>query len=240
MNTTAHSEIEELRLTKNENENINDELDLLYQSLNKQDFKQKKGMYIAFLLEFYRVLMGSFLLIVVPQNCGGDICSFNDIIFTIDPYRNTVLYFNALTSLLFVYMYYVELKRENALIDYLEVNPALPRDNSSVGDALIKLSQEHKNEILNLDKMYKHSGLIAISGFSINTILSAITILTHILDNTTITVLVTNILFMSSKLSDIYTITNTKENIFLSAYLIRKIQYNDVDPDYIITVESDI
>ena len=45
---------------------------------------------------------------------------------------------------------------------------------------------------------------------------------------------------MSSKLSDIYTITNTKENIFLSAYLIRKIQYNDVDPDYIITVESDI
>ena len=36
-------------------------------SLNQQDNKQKIGMYIAFIMEFYRVLMGSFLMLFVPQ-----------------------------------------------------------------------------------------------------------------------------------------------------------------------------
>jgi hypothetical protein len=36
---------------------------------------------------------------------------------------------------------------------------------------------------------------------------------------------------MVTKLGDIYTITNTEQNIFYSAYLKNKLQYNDVDPD---------
>ena len=36
---------------------------------------------------------------------------------------------------------------------------------------------------------------------------------------------------MGMKLYDIKSITETDKNIFLSAYLTRKIQYNDVDPD---------
>jgi hypothetical protein len=36
---------------------------------------------------------------------------------------------------------------------------------------------------------------------------------------------------MVTKLGDIYAITNTEQNIFYSAYLKNKLQYNDVDPD---------
>ena len=36
---------------------------------------------------------------------------------------------------------------------------------------------------------------------------------------------------MSSKLGNVYEVAHTKSNIFLSSYLTRKLQYNDVDPD---------
>ena len=36
---------------------------------------------------------------------------------------------------------------------------------------------------------------------------------------------------MVTKLGDIYAIANTEQNIFYSAYLKNKLQYNDVDPD---------
>ena len=49
-----------------------------------------------------------------------------------------------------------------------------------------------------------------------------------------LTVFITNGLFMGLKLVDTQTITATDKNIFLSAYLTRRIQYNDVDPDKMI------
>jgi hypothetical protein len=40
---------------------------------------------------------------------------------------------------------------------------------------------------------------------------------------------------MSIKLIDVNTVTNTNEHIFLSAYLAERVQYNDVDPDKIVS-----
>jgi hypothetical protein len=63
-------------------------------------------------------------------------------------------------------------------------------------------------------------------------VLSGIVILKdHYLDDKTLTVFITNGLFMALKLNDTQTVTATDKNIFLSAYLTRRIQYNDVDPD---------
>jgi hypothetical protein len=42
---------------------------------------------------------------------------------------------------------------------------------------------------------------------------------------------------MVSKLSDVYLTVNTDKNVFYSAYLKGKIQYNDVDPDKIKLLE---
>ena len=41
---------------------------------------------------------------------------------------------------------------------------------------------------------------------------------------------------MGLKVSDVYTTVNTKKNIFYSAYLKNKVQFNDVDPDKIMSV----
>lgn len=207
---------------------------------NDQDFKQKVGMYVAFIMEFYRVLMGSFLLVFVPQKCGEDICGLFENVIVDKPLIDTAFSFNVITFGIFLMMYSAELIRENSMINYLHVNPELARDNESVGEVLVKLPKEKRDFILHWDKHYQTFGRIAIVSFIINLGFSGYAVFTHYLDNKTVTVFLTNALFMALKLMDTKTITETEENIFLSAYLTRKIQYNDVDPDklYISRIED--
>ena len=53
----------------------------------------------------------------------------------------------------------------------------------------------------------------------------------YYLDNKTTTTYITNVLFMVTKVIDIYFTVNTEKNIFYSAYIRYKIQYNDVELD---------
>tara|TARA_B100001173_G_C15916123_1_gene516319 strand:- start:685 stop:906 length:222 start_codon:yes stop_codon:yes gene_type:complete len=45
---------------------------------------------------------------------------------------------------------------------------------------------------------------------------------------------------MGSKVYDVYNTVNTKPNIFYSAYLKNKVQFNDVDPDKIIVLQNEV
>ena len=188
---------------------------------------------MAFIMEFYRVLMGSFLLVFVPQKCGEDICGLFENVIVDKPWIDTAFSFNVITFGIFLMMYGAELIRENSMINYLHVNPELARDNESVGEALVKLPREKKDFILQWDKRYQTLGRISVVIFIVNLGFSGYAVFSHYLDNKTLTVFLTNALFMALKLSDTKTITETEENVFLSAYLTRKIQYNDVDPDKI-------
>ena len=141
---------------------------VLMEKMNDQDFKQKVGMYLAFIMEFYRVLMGSFLLIFVPQKCGDEMCGMFENVATGKPLIDTAFGINVVTFGLFLAMYYAELTRENSMINYLHVNPELPRDNEAVGEVLIKLPAHKKLYILDWDKKYQTLGRIAIGSFLIN------------------------------------------------------------------------
>ena len=208
-------------------------------SLNQQDNKQKIGMYIAFIMEFYRVLMGSFLMLFVPQKCDNEICGLFEKVVTGNPVIDTAFAINIAVFSLFMAMYYTELTRENKMINYLHVNPELPRDNEAVGEALVNLPEEKRQSILLWDKRYQSTGRIGMVGFIINLGLSGYAIFLNYLDNKTVTVFLTNALFMGLKLNDVKTVTETDTNIFLSAYLMRKVQYNDVDPDKKMLTVSD-
>ena len=72
----------------------------------------------------------------------------------------------------------------------------------------------------------------------INAVLSSIVVYSNYLDSKTVTVYLTNLLFMGLKVSDVYSTVNTKKNVFYSAYLKNKVQFNDVDPDKIIFDEE--
>ena len=197
-----------------------------------QDCKQKMNVASTLVLEFYRVLMGSLLLFFVPQDCDGEICSFSQNFNRDDNgLSKTAFAANLLTLASFIYMYKIEVQRENSMIDYLHVNPDKARTNEAVEEALSLLPMEIKNKIWEFDKKYMLSGYLSMGAFSFNAIISTIVILQNYMNDKTVTALLTNVLFMGMKLNDVYSIVHTDKNIFLSSYLTRKIQFNDADPD---------
>jgi hypothetical protein len=155
-----------------------------------------------------------------------------------DTMSQVAISFNAMTMLTFLFLYFIEVKRENKLINYLEVNRFTPVDNESVGEALEKLSTVKKNNILKFDNYYQKAGYVSTASFVINAVLSSIVVYSNYLDSKTVTVYLTNLLFMGLKVSDVYSTVNTKKNVFYSAYLKNKVQFNDVDPDKIIFDEE--
>lgn len=205
--------------------------DKITAKLNDQDFMQKMSVYISFIFELYRVVMGSFLILFVPQKCGEDSCTIFEPVNAGKRLNDAAFGVNILTFCLFLCMYYAEISRETKMITYLHVNTEEPCDNDAVGEALRKLPEDKKSSILACDKLYLRTGQVALVGFIANTVLSSIAIYDNFLDGKTTSSLVTNILFMLLKIHETYTITNTAENIFYSAYLNERVQFNDVDPD---------
>ena len=209
-------------------------VETIYENSNSQDFKQKTNVATTLILEIYRVLMGAFLVIFVPQKCDDTICTINQNIIRTDTMSVIAISFNSITLFTFLVLYFIEVKRENKLITYLEVNKFEPLDNESVGTALKKLPSKKKNTIWNYDRYYKKAGYLSTIAFVLNAILSSVVLAGHYLDSKTVTVYLTNVLFMGSKVNDVYNTVNTKRNIFYSAYLKNKTQFNDVDPDKVV------
>jgi hypothetical protein len=210
---------------------------LYYIMIKSQDDKQKIEVAISFLFQLYRVVVSSFLILFVPQKCDNDLCSYSD---NLESDNNTYTFglaMNFFTMLIFLMLYMVELNREKFLIKYLEVNDNLPYDNESVEKALEKIDSKRKNKLWKLDYYYQNIGKISIFSFITNSVVSSVIIYDYYLDNQTTTTLVTNILFMATKIYDVYVTVYTDKNIFYSAYLQRKLQFNDVDPQKMITIE---
>jgi hypothetical protein len=126
-------------------------------------------------------------------------------------------------------MYYIELKRENRLIKYLDVNLNLPMSNEAVKTALESIAVNKKNKILSIDKQYQIISYITIGMFALNSFISGIVVFNFYLGSQTTTTLITSLLFMFSKLFNVYSISNTEQNIFYSAYMTTRIQFNDLD-----------
>ena len=208
------------------------------EKLSDQDFTQKLNVYISFIFELYRVVMGSFLILFVPQKCGEELCTMMEPIQNGNQLTNAAFGVNIATFCLFLCMYYAEITRENKMITYLHVNKEEPCDDDAVCEALKKLPVDKKQSILLWDKRYLRTGQVALFGFIANAVLSSIVIYDNFLDSKTTSALITNILFMALKINETYSITNTSENIFYSAYLNERVQFNDADPDKVIELDE--
>lgn len=199
--------------------------------LNDQDFMQKVNVATTVCFELYRSIISSFLILFVPQKCGDHLCSINENLSLDNELYSAGVVFNFITMCILVILYFIEVKRENKLITYLEVNKSKAFDNDSVYTALENIAIEKRDSIYFWDKCYQFSSYSTIICFTINATLSGIIVHNYYLDDRTTTTFVTNILFMAMKLMDVQNTVNSEKNIFYSAYLKTKIQYNDVDPD---------
>jgi len=223
--------IDEITTKSSKRTSFIDDLKDIKETVSGQDFQQKTSSYITFTLEMYRVLMGTLLLLFVPQKCGNDLCSMTQIITKTDPNYIGNISVNIMTFLAFFLMYVIELRRENKMISYLEVNKEFPCDNDAVGEALLLLPEDKRKVVLNLDGSYQKACYIAALFYIGNSVYSGLTIYENFYDSKTTTVFITNLLFLLGKLIDVYGLANTETNIFYSAYLKDKVQYNYADPD---------
>ena len=198
-----------------------------------QDSNQRMNVIVQFMIELYRVLTSSLLILFVPQECNGELCTLSDNIQW-DPELtyNVAIVVNFITLGSFLGLYIIEAIRENRLIKYLDVNPELSNDNDHVKQATLILPMEKYSKILNIDRLYQIVSYISITIYGINVILSSIIINEYYFGSQTASTLLTYILFMATKLNNVYTICNTEKHIFLSAYLKTNVQYNDVDHTY--------
>tara|TARA_B110000967_G_scaffold6733_1_gene6739 strand:+ start:157 stop:942 length:786 start_codon:yes stop_codon:yes gene_type:complete len=213
-------------------------MEKIQETTSDQDFQQRVSVGTSFITEVFKVIMGALLIIFVPQLCDDHTCSITENMNSTDDARQIAIGFNYFTAASFFILYLIEVKRENKLITYLDVNRFTPVDNDSVGEALINLPMEKRDTILAYDGYYQKIGYIASIAFVVNAIISGIVINENYADSKTATVFVTNLLLMVSKVSEVFSIVNTKKNVFYSAYLTDRVQYNNVDPDKAIDVDA--
>jgi len=241
-----NNEEEEKTSVIKEDEKLSQELVINQEDLEKgkgeeeeeeedQDSSQKMNVLLSLIFEIYRVLMGSMLVLFVPQSCDGEVCTLEDNFNREDGGLTKATFaFNILTMVGFFVLYKIEVSRENLLIDNLDVNPNEERTNEKVAENIEKLDKEIKEQIWKCDEYYKKAGYGCMGLFGINSVLSLIVTLSNYLDDKTLTVLITNILFMGLKINEVFEIVYTEKNIFLSAFLTRKVQFNDIDKDKLI------
>ena len=198
-----------------------------------QDTQQLISVAITLMVQSYQMMIGSLLVIFVPQDCGGSVCTFNQNLSTADrgshaQFRTITILFNFVAFFSFAVMYTFEYRRENYLIAHMDVNDDVAQDGKEVGERMKLLKPETSTEISNRDSMYRMSYYISAVLFVVNTILSYISIMRQPNESTT-TTFVTSAMFMLFKVIDVYSTTSAEKNVFISAYLKVKLQYNDVD-----------
>ena len=203
-----------------------------------QDFRQHVNMAVSVSLELYRVMVSSLLVVFIPQKCGDHVCTLFENIHQNGDEYNMYLIMNYVTVTCFVLMYISEIKREEKLIKLLEVNNTISTDSESVGKRIKLLPEYKKKQIFYNNLQYQCISYLSIIIFIINTITSTKIICKYSLGNQTLINLTTNILFMISKLTNVLGIINTERNVYFSAYLNTKVQFNDLDPREIEKLEK--
>ena len=200
-----------------------------------QDTLQRLSVGVQVLLEMYRVITSSLLILFVPQICVDHICTTTEnLVWETNTY-NTALCFNFISMAFLVNMYYMELVRENRLIKYLAVNPELANDSEEVSKQLELLSINKQNKIFSINRYYRLSSYAALSIYVLNVLLSIAAISRYYAGSQTVSTFVTYILFMMTKFGSVYSLVSTDKNIFYSAYLKSNVQFNDIDHDCKIT-----
>ena len=201
--------------------------------IKNEDLYQRISVLINILFEFYRVISCSLLIIFIPQKCNNDkICTINDKMKWNSMFYGISLAYNFVTLFIFCFLYFLEMRRENVLIKYLDVNPGLPYNKADVEKLLELIPVNKKQKLLYVHNYYQKYANIMIYVYIVNAVLSVIVVTKYRIPNQTISTFITYILFVLIKLNNVYSIANTEEYTFYSAYLTTNMQFNDIDNKY--------
>jgi len=191
------------------------------------DTKQRIQSMCIFCLEFYKVIMGSFLTIFVPQQCDKHVCTISETIEN----EVTCFIFNIVSCITLIHLYFIELKRENWCIKYLDIDPNKANNNL---DKEIEEYPEFKKQMETINKKYKKNALICIAFQGVNITTSVVYIGYHWVGIAALAPLIGYIILMCTKLYNTYFISKASlnEERAYSAYLTISKTYNIIDEDH--------
>lgn len=195
------------------------------------DNKQRISTGLNFILEFYKVLMGTFLISFVPQSCGDHVCSITENIYNTEPLHLAGNIMNLLTFICVLEFYRSELTRENWCIKYLDIDHDKPTNNL---DDEIELYPEYKDKMKSLNTYYLQVTYAAIGMLMLNFVLSSVAIGYDYVGTNTLTSLISFFILVTTKVSSAYGVgrKSVDEEHALSAYLKTAKTYNTIDADY--------
>lgn len=181
-----------------------------------------------FLLEFYKVLMGTCLIAFVPQQCDDHVCSIMENIHSDDPLKIAANCLNALTLLSILAFYRVELMRENWCIHYLDIDHEKPL---TYLDTEIEQYPKYKTEMKILNEEYLLFTYITIAMLCVNFVVSGVSIGFDYAGVNTATAFISFLILVVSKITHAYTIgmKSVHEEHALSAYMTTAETYNTID-----------
>lgn len=195
------------------------------------DNKQRVATGLQFILEFYKILMGTFLIAFVPQDCNGQVCSLTDNITNTETLHMAANICNAVTFFFVLHFYYKELSRENWCITYLDIDEDKPNNNL---DDQIEKYPVIKKQMSLLNKDYLNATYLALGSLIFNFIISGISIGHDAIGTNSVTSMVSFFILVATKLSTAYNVG--KESVHdehaLSAFLKTNKTYNCIDIDH--------
>ena len=190
------------------------------------DKHQKGKIFFLLMFQTYKIVMGSLLLLFVPQSCDDDICTAGEIITKGELYYKVGIFLNFSTLLSFLYLYITELQRENWFINYLDSNEDFEMNTL---DAFLC---ETENEVIDIyNASYLRSVIWANYFNAANILLSSIIIFAHYGEASTLTSLISFVLLIVTKLHNSYNIAKEShvEKKALSAYMTDAVVFNVLD-----------
>lgn len=202
------------------------------------DRSQRLMVAMAFVLEFYKVVMGSMLTVFVPQRCGAgmpdETCSIAEVLLGVaDSHTSRAAFLmNAATLVLVVVLYGFEAYREDWCITNLDIDPSKPDVHL---EQELSAWPELRDAGSRLNRRYSRmSGVVAFAVAG-NFALSGVYLLGRQAGLSTAISLLSYLLLLTLKLSQTYRIAHTslRENRAYSAYMVTQRTFNCVDEDVV-------
>ena len=195
------------------------------------DSKQRLMTTCYMFLEFYKIIMGTFLVVFVPQKCGDEICSMTDNFFngTIINSAGNICNFVTFSSI--GTLYFVEMRRENWCIKYLDMDESLSTDNL---DEEIERYPDYKIHMKRLNNYYIKSVYFALVMMVTNFVVSGVTVYQSYAGSNSVSTFISFFMLVSMKLYSSWSVgsLSIRDERANSAYLKEPKTYNTIDVDF--------
>lgn len=223
-----------------------------------QNVYQKVMIFVLMGLDIYRILIGSFFSIFVPQRCdvknniansnstiveikSSHTCELKENVSDLTSYNWFTLGFNAFTALSIAIAFIWEFKRETWMVNHLDVNPEKPDNNlddefdmKNEENKLIEKYQSMKQSLLWKNKIYYYLFLSVGITVTLNFGFSLALMILYYDGFKTMTTFFTNALLIFMRVQKSLSIAKTceKELKAQSVFLSEPVAFNTIDEKY--------